>query len=224
MAKKKEDKKLTKDQAEKKILTLKKDLFNIRFKKVNNQINNPAQYNRNKKKYSKIIHNNKEFKMTKKVLKGTVTSAKNNKTIVVEVTRKFKHPFYEKVIKRSKKYHAHDEKNKFKEGEKVSIIECKPFSKKKTWQVNRIMIQIQTELTVADNTGAKRVECIKVLGGSKRRYASVGDIIVISVKDAIPKGKVKKGAVHKAVVVRTRKEILEMMVPKFNLIKMQLSY
>ena len=69
------------------------------------------------------------------------------------------------------------------------------------------MIQIQTELTVADNTGANRVECIKVLGGSKRRYASVGDIIVISVKDAIPKGKVKKGAVHKAVVVRTRKEI-----------------
>ena len=55
------------------------------------------------------------------------------------------------------------------------------------------MIQIQTELTVADNTGARRVECIKVLGGSKRRYASVGDIIVISVKDAIPKGKVKKG-------------------------------
>ena len=66
------------------------------------------------------------------------------------------------------------------------------------------MIQIQTELAVADNTGARRVECIKVLGGSKRRYASVGDIIVISVKDAIPKCKVKKGAVHKAVVVRTR--------------------
>ena len=145
--------------------------------------------------------------MTKKILKGVVTSAKNNKTIVVQVVRKFKHPFYEKIIKRSKKYHAHDEKNKFKEGEKVSIIECKPISKKKTWQVIRIMIQIQTELTVADNTGAKRVECIKVLGGSKRRYASVGDIIVISVKDAIPKGKVKKGAVHKAVVVRTRKEI-----------------
>ena len=79
MAKKKEDKKLTKDQAEKKIISLKK--------------------------------------------------------IVVEVTRKFKHPFYEKVIKRSKKYHAHDEKNRFKEGEKVSIIESKPYSKKKTWQV-----------------------------------------------------------------------------------------
>ena len=69
------------------------------------------------------------------------------------------------------------------------------------------MIQNHTELTVADNTGAKRVECIKVLGGSKRRYAGVGDLIVITVKDAIPKGKVKKGTVHKAVVVRTRKEI-----------------
>ena len=69
------------------------------------------------------------------------------------------------------------------------------------------MIQVQTELMVADNTGAKRVECIKVLGGSKRRYAHVGDLIVISVKDAIPKGKVKKGSVHKAVVVRVKKGI-----------------
>ena len=145
--------------------------------------------------------------MTKKVLKGIVTSARNNKTIVVEVTRKFKHPFYEKIIKRSKKYHAHDENNKFKEGEKVSIIECKPVSKKKNLAGIKIMIQVQTELMVADNTGARRVECIKVLGGSKRRYASVGDLIVISVKDAIPKGKVKKGTVHKAVVVRTRKGI-----------------
>ena len=73
--------------------------------------------------------------MTKKILKGIVKSTKNNKTIVVEVTRKFKHPFYEKVIKRSKKYHAHDETNRFKEGEAVSIIECKPIAKKKTWQV-----------------------------------------------------------------------------------------
>ena len=73
--------------------------------------------------------------MTKKILKGKITSTKSNKTVVVEVTRKFKHPFYEKVIKRTKKYHAHDEKNKFKEGEKVSIVECKPVSKKKTWQV-----------------------------------------------------------------------------------------
>ena len=69
------------------------------------------------------------------------------------------------------------------------------------------MIQVQTELMVADNTGAKKIECIKVLGGSKRRYASIGDTIVVAVKEAIPRGKVKKGAVHKAVVVRTRKEI-----------------
>ena len=73
--------------------------------------------------------------MNKKILKGIVKSAKNNKTIVVEVTRKFKHPFYEKIIKRTKKYHAHDEKNEFKEGQIVKIIESKPISKKKTWQV-----------------------------------------------------------------------------------------
>ena len=69
------------------------------------------------------------------------------------------------------------------------------------------MIQVQTELNVVDNTGARIVECIKVLGGSKRRYAGVGDLIVVSVKDALPNGKVKKGSVHKAVVVRTKKEI-----------------
>ena len=70
------------------------------------------------------------------------------------------------------------------------------------------MIQVQTELSVADNTGAKIVECIKVLGGSKRRYASVGDSIVVSVKEAIPNGKVKKGTVQKAIVVRTKYPIL----------------
>jgi len=69
------------------------------------------------------------------------------------------------------------------------------------------MIQMQTNLDVADNSGARRVQCIKVLGGSHRRYASVGDVIVVSVKEAIPRGRVKKGAVHKAVVVRTRKEV-----------------
>ena len=66
------------------------------------------------------------------------------------------------------------------------------------------MIQVQTELNVADNTGARVIECIKVLGGSKRRYALVGDKIVVSVKDAIPNGKVKKGSVHRAVIVRTK--------------------
>ena len=69
------------------------------------------------------------------------------------------------------------------------------------------MIQVQTELMVADNTGARRVECIKVLGGSKRRFASIGDVIVITVKDAIPRGKVKKGDIHKAHIVRTAKEV-----------------
>ncbi len=69
------------------------------------------------------------------------------------------------------------------------------------------MIQMQSHLDVADNSGARRVQCIKVLGGSKRKYASIGDVIVVSVKEAIPNGKVKKGDVHKAVIVRTAKEI-----------------
>ena len=69
------------------------------------------------------------------------------------------------------------------------------------------MIQVQTELFVADNTGAKKIECIKVLGGSKRRYASIGDTIVVSIKEAIPRGKVKKGSVHRAVIVRTKQGI-----------------
>ena len=69
------------------------------------------------------------------------------------------------------------------------------------------MIQMQTLLSVADNSGAKKLQCIKVLGGSKRKYAGIGDIIVVSVKEAIPNSKVKKGAVHRAVIVRTAKEI-----------------
>ena len=69
------------------------------------------------------------------------------------------------------------------------------------------MIQVQTELQIADNTGARIVECIKVIGGSKRRYASIGDIIVVAVKEAIPDGKVKKGTVHKAIVARTKYSI-----------------
>jgi large subunit ribosomal protein L14 len=69
------------------------------------------------------------------------------------------------------------------------------------------MIQMQSNLDVADNSGARRVMCIKVLGGSKRKFASVGDIIVVSVKEAIPRGRVKKGEVTKAVIVRTSKDI-----------------
>ena len=69
------------------------------------------------------------------------------------------------------------------------------------------MIQMQSNLDVADNSGARRVQCIKVLGGSKRRTANIGDIIVVSVKEAIPRGRVKKGDVHRAVIVRTSKGI-----------------
>jgi len=69
------------------------------------------------------------------------------------------------------------------------------------------MIQMQTTLDVADNSGARRVQCIKVLGGSKRRYAGIGDVIKVSIKEAMPRGKVKKGDVFNAVVVRTRKGV-----------------
>lgn len=72
------------------------------------------------------------------------------------------------------------------------------------------MIQMQTMLTVADNSGAKKARCIKVLGGSKRKYASIGDIIIVAVQTATPTGKVKKGAVEQAVIVRTAKEIRRM--------------
>ena len=69
------------------------------------------------------------------------------------------------------------------------------------------MIQVETNLEVADNSGARRIQCIKVLGGSKRRYASIGDVIVVTVKEAIPRGRVKKGEIVRAVVVRTAKDI-----------------
>jgi large subunit ribosomal protein L14 len=69
------------------------------------------------------------------------------------------------------------------------------------------MIQSETNLEVADNSGARRVQCLRVLGGSRRRWASIGDVIVVSVKEAIPRGRVKKGDVHRAVIVRTAKEV-----------------
>ena len=73
--------------------------------------------------------------MAKRILDGTVVRDKNNKTIVVNVKRKYIHPFFKKVISSSKKYHAHDENNNFKIGDKVKIIECKPYSKRKKWEV-----------------------------------------------------------------------------------------
>ena len=75
------------------------------------------------------------------------------------------------------------------------------------WPAGLIMIQMQTMLSAADNSGARSLMCIKVLGGSKRRYAGVGDIIKVTVKDAIPRGRVKKGEIYQAVVVRTKKGV-----------------
>ena len=85
------------------------------------------------------------------------------------------------------------------------LFETLPAHSKAQWSV--FMIQMQTVLNVADNSGAKKVACIKVLGGSRRRFASLGDVIVIAVKEALPNSKVKKGDVMKAVVVRTVKEV-----------------
>ncbi len=155
--------------------------------------------------------------MPKRVLSGRVTSDKMDKTVTVLVDRRVMHPLYKKFIRRSKKYAAHDEANLCKIGDTVRIEECRPISKRKTWLVierngaplaakrgrSRGMISVETNLEVADNSGARRVQCIKVLGGSKRKTASVGDIIVVSIKEAIPRGKVKKGDVHQAVIVRT---------------------
>ena len=139
-----------------------------------------------------------------------------DKTIAVSVERLVKHPTYGKYIRRTTKLLAHDANNECQEGDTVSIKPCRPMSRRKSWMLVRVveraragiretdMIQLRTMLNVADNSGAKRLMCIKVLGGSKRRYAAVGDVIKVSVKDAIPRGKVKKGEVYDAVVVRTR--------------------
>jgi large subunit ribosomal protein L14 len=144
-----------------------------------------------------------------------------HKTIAVEVERLVKHPTYGKYVRRTTKVLAHDEANESRrKATLVTIAECRPLSRNKTYTScassnarapdrveHRTMIQMRTLLNVADNSGAKSVMCIKVLGGSKRRYASVGDVIKVSVKDAIPRGKVKKGEVYDAVVVRTRKGV-----------------
>src|SRR5690606_17573364 len=113
---------------------------------------------------------------------------------------------------------AHDADNACNTADMVRVAECAPMSKTKNWPVVEIlaraaeegglaMIQMQSHLDVADNSDAKEVMCIKVLGGSKRRYADIGDIIKVSVKDAIPRGKAKKGEVYDAGVVRTRKGV-----------------
>ena len=114
---------------------------------------------------------------------GKVVSNKMDKTIVVAIEDHVKHPMIGKIVKKTVKLKAHDENNESGIGDTVKVME--------------------TRLKVADKTGAKELLCIRVLGGSTRRYANIGDVIVASVKDATPGGVVKKGDVVKAVVVRT---------------------
>ena len=147
-----------------------------------------------------------------KIILAKVFSNKMDKSATVIVERQIKHPVNGKFIKRTSKFHIHDENNECVIGQQVRIQQTRPISKTKFWtlvkedQRNK-MIQMQTTLVSADNSGAKKLMCIKVLGGSHRRFASIGDVIKVSVKDAIPKGKVKKGEVYNAVIVRTKKAI-----------------
>ena len=153
---------------------------------------------------------------------GEVVSDKMDKTIVVAIKENEKHPLYGKVMKRTYKLKAHDENNTCGIGDKVKVMETRPLSKDKRWRLvevvekakshrknrrNSVMVQQQTVLKVADNSGAKEILCIRVMGGSFRRYGNIGDVIIASVKKATPGGGVKKGEVVKAVIVRTKNGI-----------------
>ena len=138
-----------------------------------------------------------------------------DKTAVVAVIERVRHPKYNKFVLQTKKLYAHDEANDVNVGDKVRVMETRPLSQDqalagrrsaRAGEVSRPMIQQESRLRVADNSGAKEVLVIKVLGGTRRRYASIGDIFVATVKDAIPGAGVKKGEVVKCVVVRTKKE------------------
>ena len=144
-----------------------------------------------------------ETRNLRKTRQGVVISNKMDKTIVIAAKFKEKHPIYGKFVQKTKKYHAHDEKNECNIGDTVLIMETRPLSKTKRWS----MIQAESRLTVCDNSGAREALCIRVLGGTRRRYASVGDVIVVAVKNVIPSSDLKKGAVSKALIVRTKKEI-----------------
>ena len=151
-----------------------------------------------------------ETRNLRKTRQGVVISNKMDKTIVIASKFKEKHPIYGKFVQKTKKYHAHDENNECNIGDTVLIMETRPLSKTKRWRVVSIienMIQAESRLTVCDNSGAREALCIRVLGGTRRRYASVGDVIVVAIKNAIPTSDVKKGAVSKALIVRTKKEI-----------------
>ena len=154
---------------------------------------------------------------SRKTRVGLVVSDKMDKTVVVAIADRVAHPLYKKIVKRTYKLKAHDELNQCGVGDRVRVMETRPLSKDKRWRVVEIiekaksggakMIQQESFLKVADNTGAKEIKCIRVLGGSKRKFGNIGDVIVASVRKAAPGGTVKKGEVVKAVIVRSAKGV-----------------
>ena len=143
----------------------------------------------------------------RRAVRGSVISARMDKSITVLVVRQFKHPLYEKYIRRSTRLHAHDESRMSPAFEDEILAANSGTRAVGVEGYLHVMIQVQSMLEVADNSGARRVQCIKVLGGSKRRYAGIGDVIKISIKEAIPNSRVRKGEMFSALVVRTRKGV-----------------
>ena len=144
---------------------------------------------------------------SRKTRVGLVVSDKMDKTVVVAIADRVAHPLYKKIVKRTYKLKAHDENNQCGVGDRVRVMETRPLSKDKRWRVVEIMIQEESYLKVADNTGAKEIKTIRVLGGSKRKFGNIGDVVVASVRKAAPGGQVKKGEVVKAVIVRSAKGV-----------------
>ena len=147
----------------------------------------------------------------RKTRRGYVVSDKMDKTVVVAVEDRVKHPLYGKVLRRTTQgegarrgQHRRRRRPRADQGDPSAVGDQALARSSRSWR--RQVIQQESRLRVADNTGAKEILCIRVLGGSGRRYAGIGDVIVATVKDAIPGGNVKKGDVVKAVIVRTRKE------------------
>ena len=145
-----------------------------------------------------------------------MVSSKGDKTITVRIDRVGRHRVYGKVVRESSTLHAHDERNEAGEGDVGARRRGPPAVAHQALaagpgagegQVEGRVIQAETRLKVADNTGARELLCIRVKGGSRRRYAGVGDVIVGTVKSATPQGAVKKGEVVQAVVVRTRRQL-----------------
>ena len=147
-----------------------------------------------------------------KMRQGIVVSNKGEKSITVRIDIARRHPTYEKVVRRSRTLHAHDERNEAGEGDIVRVdrdpadVEDEALAPGRGTGEGEV-IQQESRLKVADNSGAREILCIRVKGGSHRRYAGVGDVITATVKQASPQGGVRKGEVVQAVVVRTKKQL-----------------